>query len=69
MGFDAMLYQGGLNLGYLKKRERGHEVYGIKGYKTTLFHYLVRIGTLESVGFLLSQLRDSRILLMKASSC
>ena len=34
MGFDAMLYQGGLkSLGYLKKRERGHEVYGIKGYK------------------------------------
>ena len=33
MGFDAMLYQEGLNLCYLKKRERGHEVYGIKGYK------------------------------------
>ena len=30
----AMLYQGGLkSLGYLKKRERGHEVYGIKAYK------------------------------------
>ena len=34
MGFDAMLYQGGLkSLGYLKKRDRGHEVYGIKAYK------------------------------------
>ena len=33
MGFDATLYQEGLNLRYLKKRERGHEVYGIKGYK------------------------------------
>jgi len=33
MGFDAMLYHGGLkSLGYLKKRERGHEVYGIKAY-------------------------------------
>jgi len=34
MGIDAMLFQGGLkSLGYLKKRERGHEVYGIKAYK------------------------------------